>query len=157
MDEREPEGKRWPLTAPWKWSALFWNCVHKFRIWSRCGYYADNCSIEKVQIILVPFRFYNADIIRIIEFVNGVYIVSARNITFWPLYFEWQDQHCQWPLAYLLSYLADYIYSWMGHQLAILSYIHVLFETMVFPLLNCFSAWSYYYDNWNLLKRIKFC
>ena len=34
---------------------------------------ADNCSIEKVWIILVPFlRPNNADIIRIIEFVNGV-------------------------------------------------------------------------------------
>ena len=56
-DERE--GKSWPLTAPLKLSALFWNCVHKFRVWSRCGYYADNCSIEKVRRILVPFRFYN--------------------------------------------------------------------------------------------------
>ena len=24
-------GREWPLTAPWKLSALSWNCVHKFR------------------------------------------------------------------------------------------------------------------------------
>ena len=24
-------GKGWPLTAPWKLPALFWNCIHKFR------------------------------------------------------------------------------------------------------------------------------
>ena len=51
--------KRWSLTAPWRLSALFWNCVCKFRIWFRCGYYADNCSIENVRIILVLFRFYD--------------------------------------------------------------------------------------------------
>ena len=52
-------GNGWPLTVPWKLSALFWNCVHKSEVWSWCIYYADNCSIEKVRIILVPFRFYN--------------------------------------------------------------------------------------------------
>ena len=64
-DERA--GKGWPLTAPWKLSALFWNCVHKSEVYqSRCGYYADNCSIEKVRITLVPFRFYD-QIMRILS------------------------------------------------------------------------------------------
>ena len=62
----EHAGKGWPLTAPWKLSALFWNCVHKSEVWSRCGYYADNCSIKKVWITLVPFRFYD-QIMRILS------------------------------------------------------------------------------------------
>ena len=69
MDECAGKGR--PLTAPWKLSALFWNCVHNSEVWSRCGYYADNCSIEKVQITLVPFRFYDQ-----IEFVKGVSVFN---------------------------------------------------------------------------------
>ena len=59
-------GRGAPLTAPWKLSALFWNCVHKSEVWSRCGYYAGYSG--PVSIL----RPNNADIIRIIEFVNGV-------------------------------------------------------------------------------------
>ena len=86
-DERE--GKRWPLTAPWKLSASFWNCIHKFRIWSRCGHYADNCSIKKVRIILVPFRFYD-QIMRILSALlnlwmgyQGIKNCPRPNINFW--------------------------------------------------------------------------
>ena len=103
-------GKGWPLTAPWKLSALFWNCVHKSEVWSRCGYYADNCSIEKVRITLVPFpilRPNNADIIRIIEFVKGVlvhiYIHHTNELSVWKACAneawakstEWKDLSCQ--------------------------------------------------------------
>ena len=70
--------KGWPLTASWKLSALFWNCVHKSKVWSRCRYYADNCSIEKVRIILAPFRFYD----------QIMWILSA-------LLNLWMGYHCQ--------------------------------------------------------------
>ena len=74
--------KRWPLTAPWKLSALFWNCVHKFRIWSRCSYYADNCIIEIVRIILVPFRFYN-QIMRILSALLKSYFCGFLPCKLW--------------------------------------------------------------------------
>ena len=87
-------GKRWSLTAPWKLSALFWNCIHKFWIWSWCGYFADNCSIKKVRIILVPFRFYNQ--------IGLMRILSAL-LNLWMGYYMMHKSNETYPYSLLLS------------------------------------------------------
>ena len=79
----KPEGKKgdlWPHLGnnPDYFGIVFTNS----EVCSWCGYYADDCSIEKVRIILVPFRVYD-QIMRILsalcEFVNGVLHVEWSN------------------------------------------------------------------------------
>ena len=63
MSVRGGRGDLWPRLEIIR---IILELLSQSEVWSRCGYYADNCSIEKVWIILVPFWFYD-QIMRILS------------------------------------------------------------------------------------------